>query len=138
MSDAHDFLFIDDPAQFALPATRAAQPAHVVRIPPNIRTKQQLLACLARELQFPPHFGHNWDALEECLRDLSWLPPDAPVVLIHESLPNLTDDQSLRTYLQILRDVSRKPATRRIQAVFPTRGKSRIESLLPGEPSPLT
>jgi RNAse (barnase) inhibitor barstar len=33
-------------------------------------TKAGLLRRLAAELRFPPWFGHNWDALEDCLGDL--------------------------------------------------------------------
>jgi hypothetical protein len=33
-------------------------------------TKAELLGTLARSLALPTHFGHNWDALADCLRDL--------------------------------------------------------------------
>ena len=33
-------------------------------------------------LQFPPYFGDNWNALEECLTDLSWLPGEAYVLAV--------------------------------------------------------
>lgn len=36
-------------------------------------TKAALLQRLAEVLEFPPWFGGNWDALEDCLKDLSWL-----------------------------------------------------------------
>jgi RNAse (barnase) inhibitor barstar len=36
--------------------------------------KAGLLARIAVELRFPAWFGHNWDALSDCLCDLSWLP----------------------------------------------------------------
>lgn len=41
----------------------------------DIKTKQELLRAFAVTLSFPDYFGHNWDALEECVRDLAWLPP---------------------------------------------------------------
>lgn len=44
-------------------------------------SKTELLEQLAREFEFPDYFGHNWDALEECLHDLSWLEP-APLRLL--------------------------------------------------------
>ena len=36
--------------------------------------KAALLARFAAALHFPDWFGHNWDALSDCLTDLSWLP----------------------------------------------------------------
>lgn len=37
------------------------------------KTAKQFLHDVAIAFQFPPYYGENWDALEECLRDLSWL-----------------------------------------------------------------
>ncbi len=39
--------------------------------------KTDLLARIANALRFPAWFGHNWDALSDCLCDLSWLPAEA-------------------------------------------------------------
>ncbi len=41
-----------------------------------------LLAGLAAGLAFPEYFGNNWDAVDECLRDLSWGPGDLGWILI--------------------------------------------------------
>jgi hypothetical protein len=50
----------------------------------TVRSKSELLASLARALEFPDWFGGNWDALQDCLGDLSWRPaPGYVIVLSH-------------------------------------------------------
>ncbi|MGH8686494.1 MAG: barstar family protein [Burkholderiales bacterium] len=48
-----------------------------------------LFERIARALAFPDWFGANWDALEDCLCDLSWRPGEGHVLLFtgHENLP---------------------------------------------------
>lgn len=43
--------------------------------------KEKLIASVAAALRFPAWFGGNWDALEDCLCDLSWLPAAGYVLL---------------------------------------------------------
>lgn len=38
----------------------------------GVRSKKALLEALATGLRLPKHFGHNWDALADCLTDESW------------------------------------------------------------------
>ena len=38
----------------------------------KVQDKSGLLMTLARALDFPDWFGGNWDALQDCLGDLSW------------------------------------------------------------------
>jgi RNAse (barnase) inhibitor barstar len=47
----------------------------------HIRTKNDLVTSIARIMEFPDYFGHNWDALEECLKDLEWLPAKGYILL---------------------------------------------------------
>jgi len=43
------------------------------------------MARMASALQFPDYFGHNWDALDECLADLGWLDAEGFVLAIEHS-----------------------------------------------------
>ena len=55
----------------------------------GVAAKEPLLECLARALGFPDWFGANWDALEDCLADLSWRAGTGHVILLerHGELP---------------------------------------------------
>jgi Barstar (barnase inhibitor) len=64
--------------------------------------KAQLLKNLADALGFPDWFGHNWDALEDCLTDLSWREAPGTVLLIESAKPG--DD------LGVLTDILRSSA----------------------------
>lgn len=68
-------------------------------------TPAGLFTEFARALGFPDYFGHNWDAMEECLADLEWLPAKGYVLLITDAqavLPN--DEDEYETLLEILSD----------------------------------
>lgn len=41
----------------------------------NVHDKACFLEKCERAYRFPPWFGHNWDAMADCLADLAWLPP---------------------------------------------------------------
>lgn len=49
-----------------------ADAAHRVREIAPGSSKEELLAAIAEALVLPDYFGHNWDALEECLQDLEF------------------------------------------------------------------
>ena len=69
------------------------------------QTTAGLLTEHARALDFPDYFGHNWDALEECLTDLEWLPAKGYILLITDAGCVLPDDEEeYETFLEILRD----------------------------------
>lgn len=82
----------------------ASPGTYVARVPHGIDRKSMLLRSLAQQLKFPDYFGNNFDALEECLKDFSWLPGCRQVVIIHTHLPMHWSRTIVVTYLQILRD----------------------------------
>jgi RNAse (barnase) inhibitor barstar len=44
--------------------------------------KAQMLTAIAQALNFPESFGHNFDALADCLTDMAWQPADGYLVLL--------------------------------------------------------
>lgn len=51
----------------------------------RVDEKQALLDNIAAALDFPDWFGANWDALEDCLSDLSWREAPGHVLLFEEA-----------------------------------------------------
>jgi RNAse (barnase) inhibitor barstar len=82
--------------------------AGAVHIPGRQLTdKPAMLDALADELAFPDYFGGNWDALEECLTDLSWR--QGPVVLQIDAAATPEDKapEAWGTLLEILAEAAR-------------------------------
>ncbi len=108
------------------PSHRAGE--HCAVLPIRIESKTALFAFLKEALGLPDYFGHNWDALEECLND-----PDAlgqpKVVLVHHDLPleNETSDQ--RIYLRIIAAAAKDSA--RFDAVFPDAYRRHVMDCCP-------
>ena len=68
-------------------------------------TPANLFAEFARALKFPDYYGHNWDALEECLADLEWMPAKGYVLLLTDAVHVLPDDDTeYETFLEVLCD----------------------------------
>lgn len=62
------------------------------------------LRAIAQALSFPDWFGGNWDALEDCLGDLSWRPGNGHVLVFRNWQALSSDD------LGVLIDVLRSSA----------------------------
>jgi RNAse (barnase) inhibitor barstar len=60
----------------------------------KMRTTPALFDEFAAALQFPWYFGENWDAFDECLTDLEWLPADAYTVLVSNGVHLLEAEPS--------------------------------------------
>jgi len=66
-----------------LGVSRGAGPLAVWRV--NLRGVQEkghVLAAIAQALHFPDWFGDNWDALKDCLTDLTWRKAPGYVILL--------------------------------------------------------
>jgi hypothetical protein len=79
-----------------------------VTIDSHVQGKEELLDRVARGLSFPDYFGRNWDALIDCLSDLSWSNA-AEVTIDHSALPALPK-RDLRLYLESLIDAAARRA----------------------------
>lgn len=45
----------------------------------------QLIPAIGKAFQVPDYFGGSWDALDECLRDLEWLPASGYVLFLRRA-----------------------------------------------------
>jgi len=91
-------------------ALPAPPPGFVERVLEGRRcgTKRALLGEFARVFAFPPHFGRTWDALEDCLTDLEWLPGVGYRLVIRAADRLLArDPDGYATLLALLADVGR-------------------------------
>ena len=67
------------------------------------KSKNDVLISFAKTLYFPNNFGMNWDALKDCLIDLSWISASGYVIIItglEEFKENNFDEY--RTLIEIL------------------------------------
>jgi barstar (barnase inhibitor) len=112
-------LVSEDPA--TLSRALAALPDVAVRIIDGDRcsTKQELMSMFARALRFPSYFGYNWDAFEEGVRDLEWMPPrGAHAIVITRAERVLVDSAAdYQTFIDVMRATGEYLA-----APSPTRG----------------
>ena len=51
----------------------------------GINTENELFSRMSEALAFPSYFGMNWNALSDCLRDLSWQNPSGVLVVFEDS-----------------------------------------------------
>ena len=93
-----------EPKAVTAAAKRAGFAAFVVD-GKKIERKEQLLNHLSVTLRFPKDFGHNWDALEECLADLEWVDGEGYVIYYDHIDPLLeAHPDQFETLVEIVRD----------------------------------
>lgn len=80
-------------------------------------TKQQVLTLIAEAFHFPKHFGKNFDALADCLTDLTYKAGEQPgFIVVLEQLPNTLkfDREARETLLDVFRDAADFWAERKV------------------------
>jgi hypothetical protein len=96
------------------PAPLAVPPEFTVRTIDGRRgsTKRGLLSEIARAFEFPADSGRNWDALEELLADLEWLPAKGYLLILTHADQLLKDDPAdYETFIDIAKGVGKEWAT---------------------------
>jgi hypothetical protein len=77
--------------------------------------KDEVLERFAAALRFPGWFGGNWDALADCLCDLSWWPADGYVLLLdHAGAWRASEPQDFATLLEILDEAAVRWSAQRL------------------------
>jgi RNAse (barnase) inhibitor barstar len=56
------------------------------------RTSARFFDEISAALQFPDYFGQNWDALADCIEDMSWLRASAYTLLMTDADQLLADE----------------------------------------------
>jgi len=119
----------------------------IVDIPPSISLKEEIFSEFYGQFLFKDLSGFNWDAMLDCLRDLSWI-EQYSVVIRHADVPLLTDRHECEIYLDILRTAVidwRMPpkenvisqlggwpfVDHRLRVLFPDSLRPVVESMLP-------
>lgn len=73
----------------------------------QVGSKEALLDAVSAALHFPDWFGHNWDALSDCLQDLSWLPaPGYLITFSHTEKLASTDAEAFSALIDVGRDAA--------------------------------
>lgn len=67
-------------------------------------TRGKFFSELSSALQFPYYFGHNWDAVDECIQDLTWLPYPPHIMIVITEFNSLLrrSEKDFQTLMYIL------------------------------------
>jgi RNAse (barnase) inhibitor barstar len=69
----------------------------------GVHDKQALLDRCVEEFLLPSYFGRNWDALQDSLTDLSWVPANSGYLVVYDRWRELADadPEAHRTLLDV-------------------------------------
>ncbi len=101
-ADASGVYRVDDPTRLSRLLSAARERGYRVCTLDltGVATKEELLSRAAQALEFPAYFGGNWDAFEECVNDLAWLP--ARGYVLHLRGPQSLAERAPETFATLL------------------------------------
>ena len=127
MSGKTPFVYVEEIDIYVEEIEKLAPSENFVAIvPAGIRSVETLFSILSKDLKFP-YFGRNWNALNDCLHDFSWI-NIFQITVIHRDIPALGTDAT-RTYLDILAycvEVWKLRENHQLSVVFPLSHKVAI------------
>jgi hypothetical protein len=99
----------------------------------KVDSKAEFLRAAGKALDFPDWAGRNWDAFEELVNDLAWLPPAEGYLLLIERASGLAgkEPETLRMALDILADALDARKAGQLPVVALVRGAGDIAVRLP-------
>ncbi len=76
----------------------------------KMKTNDSLFDEFVKVFEFPDYFGHNYDALDECIGDLGWIDFSVGIILVKDSCTLLSKEKSdtLEILNSVFQDASRE------------------------------
>ena len=101
--NAHLGKILADPARNGIYRIKHASGVLATLDGRSLADKSGLLAALAWVWGFPEYYGANWDALEECLTDMSWHPG---AIALHIAHADAVAPDQLATLIDVFADAA--------------------------------
>ncbi len=112
----------------------------IINVPECIFIGDDFFTIAHYIFQFPPYFGRNWNAFEECIKDYHWLEKEKYIIIQHDNFPEIREDMNI--YMRILkravlywRNVQKEGddysfLKHKFRVVFPVECKEKINEIL--------
>ncbi|MFC4274578.1 barstar family protein [Achromobacter aloeverae] len=105
-------------------------------LPVGVESSEELIEVLKKILLFPAYCGSNWNAIDECMGDFSWI-EQCQISLIHPVIPKVPALE-LKIYIEIL--YSRVESWRydddhKFIVIFNNKDRTIVESALFSHPN---